>query len=222
MARVGIGILPVNSMSKRVQSVKTGRKLTLKARAQRQAQTRLRIVEAAVALHTTIGPARTTVSAIAERAGVQRQTVYAHFPDERSLFESCTAHGRAAFPPPDLGSWQQIEDPRQRLLTGLAELYSYFRQTAPGWAAILRDAEVVPLVREFAEKGRLAYLAAARKTLATGWPVRGERKTRLQAMVALAVDFRTWETIAAKQGLDDAQAASLMTDLISCTTQRST
>lgn len=208
--------LSVNSVSRRVQPVKKPRKLELKARAERQAQTRLRIVEAAVELHTTIGPVRTTISAIADRAGVQRQTVYAHFPNERLLFESCTAHGRKLFPPPNVLAWKEISDPNQRVLVALGELYPYFRRTAGGWAAILRDAEVEPLVLEFAEKGRLAYLQTARDVLADGWKVRGTRLQLLRATLALVVDFRTWETLAAKQGLDDQQAAKLMSDIVAC------
>ena len=73
----------------------------MKERARRKAETRERIVEATVALHTSIGPARTTISAVAERAGVERHTVYAHFPDDGSLLRACSAHWEARHPSPD-------------------------------------------------------------------------------------------------------------------------
>jgi AcrR family transcriptional regulator len=193
-----------------------GRKLKLQARAERQAQTRQRIIDAAIGLHTTIGPSRTTISAIAERAGVQRQTVYTHFPDEPSLMEACSAHVRATSPPPDVGSWRKIRDPRLRLRVALAELYPYFRRTAGGWSAILRDAEVDPLVRRMAGVRRLGYLQELRDLLAVGWGARGTQRKRLVACLGLAVDFRTWESLALKQGLDDETAANVMIQAVLC------
>jgi AcrR family transcriptional regulator len=196
--------------------VPSGRKLKLKARAERQGQTRQRIIDAAIGLHTTIGPARTTISAIAERAGVQRQTVYAHFPDERSLMEACSAHVRATTPPPDFAPWRKIRDPGQRLSVALGELYPYFRRTAGGWSAILRDAEVDPLVLQVAGVRRLGYLQELRDLLAVGWGARGSRRKLLVALLGLAVDFRTWEALAVKQGLDDMDAVKLMTEAVVC------
>jgi len=194
--------------------VAEARKLKLKLRAERQAQTRQRIVEAAVELHGTRGPARTTITAIAEHAGVERVTVYRHFPDDRSLLEACSAHVRAQVPPPNPRPWKKLSDPRTRTETALTELYPYFRLTSRGWAAILRDAEILPIVREIAEKRRLGYLAEVRDILAVGWGVRGERRELLRAALGLAVDFRTWETLAEKQGLSDAQAVQLVTDIV--------
>src|SRR3954469_1224735 len=103
--------------------MKSPRTYELKRRAERQEETRRRIVDAAVELHSTLGPARTTVQAIAERAGVTRPTVYAHFPDERTLFQACSGHVRATVPPPDTAAWHAIADPAERLETALRELY---------------------------------------------------------------------------------------------------
>src|SRR5688500_10745162 len=102
------------------------RKYELKKRAEAQDETRRRITEATVELHGTIGPARTTISAIAERAGVQRLTVYRHFPDERALLGACTSHWRERHPPPDPGPWTAIEDPRERAERALGELYGWY------------------------------------------------------------------------------------------------
>ena len=93
-------------------------------RAEQEEETRLRITEAAVDLHGSVGPARTTVSAIAERAGVQRATVYRHFPDEEALFAACSSHWAALNPPPDPAAWAEIADPDERLRRALSELYS--------------------------------------------------------------------------------------------------
>ena len=184
-----------------------------KVRAERQAETRQRIVEAAVALHLERGPAQTSINAVAERAGVNRVTVYRHFPDARTLLEACSAHSRTLNPPPDLDRWRQIDDPRKRTEVALTQLYDYFRRTEAGWSNILRDAEVVPLVKEMAEKRRLAYLREARDVLLAAWPKRRSRRPLLRAVVGLAVDFRTWQTLCRREELDDRTAVALMVRL---------
>src|SRR4051794_33327012 len=129
-----------------------------KRRAEHQAETRQRIIEAAVALHLERGPAQTSINAVAERAGVNRVTVYRHFPDARTLLEACSLHARRLNPPPDLERWRQIEDPRRRTEVALTQLYDYFRRTEAAWSNVLRDAELAPLVKEMAEERRLTYL----------------------------------------------------------------
>ena len=120
------------------------RKYELKERARRQAQTRQRIVEAAVELHTSVGPARTTISGIAERAGVERHTVYAHFPDDRALFRACSEHWAARHPMPDLETLAEIDDPVRRLRRALGEMYSWYESVEADLALFVRDASVVP------------------------------------------------------------------------------
>src|SRR6476619_5264376 len=105
------------------------RKYELRKRAQQQAETRQRITDATMELHRTVGPARTTISEVAKRAGVQRVTVYNHFPDESSLLGACQGHWLELHPPPDAGGWAEIADPRERLHTALSSLYAYFRET---------------------------------------------------------------------------------------------
>src|ERR671932_354103 len=151
------------------------------ARAASEAETRQRIVESAVALHLERGPAQTSINAIAERAGVNRVTVYRHFPDARTLLEACSAHARRVDPPPDLDGWRRIDDARRRTEVGLAQLYDYFRRTEAGWSNVLRDAELAPLVKEMAEKRRLAYLRQAGDVLLAGWPARRGRRPLLRA-----------------------------------------
>jgi AcrR family transcriptional regulator len=185
-----------------------------RVRAESKAETRQRIIESAVALHLERGPAQTSINAIAERAGVNRVTIYRHFPDARTLLEACSTHAARINPPPDLDGWRRIEDPRRRTEVGLTQLYDYFRRTEAGWANILRDAEVVPLVKEMAEKRRLAYLREARDVLLDGWPKRRSRRPLLRAVLGLAVDFRTWQTLCRREDLDDRTAVALMGRLV--------
>jgi AcrR family transcriptional regulator len=184
-----------------------------KLRAEHKAETRQRIIESAVALHLERGPAQTSINAIAERAGVNRVTVYRHFPDARTLLEACSAHARRLNPPPDLDRWREIDDPRARTEVALTQLYDYFRRTEAGWSNVLRDAELAPVVKEMAEERRLAYLREARDVLLAAWPKR--RRPLLRAVLGLAVDFRTWQTLARREELDDRTAVALMVHLTS-------
>jgi AcrR family transcriptional regulator len=120
------------------------RTYTLKKRAEQQAETRQRIAEAALELHSTIGPARTTLSMVAERAGVQRHTLYAHFPEERDLFMACGALAAERDPMPDATPWRAIQDRRERLRTGLSAIYAWFERNAQLAACVLRDVEFHP------------------------------------------------------------------------------
>jgi len=182
-------------------------------RAQLEAETRIRITKSAVALHGTIGPARTTVSAVAEHAGVRRSTVYRHFPDEAALFAACSAHWRAANPRPDVEAWRQEENPGDRLRGALEELYPYYRRTERVLANLLRDEASVPLVKEtFAAYH--AYLAAAVEVLMSGRKLRGGAAERVRAAIGHAVAFSTWRSLARGQALDDVQAADLMCRLV--------
>src|SRR3954471_19243501 len=126
------------------QMPETRRKYELKKRAERQAETRRRIVQATEELHRTVGPAKTTISEVAERAGVQRLTVYNHFPEERELFAACSAHFRQENPAPDPAAWAEIADPDERLRTALTELYAYYERTEDMTGNVRRDAELLP------------------------------------------------------------------------------
>src|ERR687888_418867 len=140
--------------------IRMTRTYTLKRRAEQQAETRRRIVEAAIELHSSIGPALTTFSMVAERAGVQRHTLYAHFPDERSLNLACSALTFERDPPPDAEPWRAIEGKRERLRVGLRALYSWYERNAQLAACVLRDAEHHALTREIAEMRLGPYMAA--------------------------------------------------------------
>ena len=181
----------------------------------RRERTRQKIIEATVELHQTVGMARTTISAIAEKAGVQRLTVYRHFPDERALFYACSGHWSAANPPPDPGSWSQIADPEERLRVALGEVYVYHRQTEPMMANVVRDAQVHPLTREVSEP-YFQHWERMRYVLATGWGVGDERLAMLLGILGHALDFQTWRSLVRQQGLSDEQAVEAMAGMVRC------
>jgi AcrR family transcriptional regulator len=194
----------------------TKRKYELKKRAERQEETRRRITEATVALHETVGPARTQVSEIARRAGVERLTVYKHFPDAHALFEACSAHWRAGHPPPDPIPWNEIADPRLRTETALEAVYSYFDENEAMLANVIRDAATIPELRERVEAGSLAYVASVTDLLVEGWPRRGRPRESLATVLALALDFHTWRFLVRGRGLTNGAAAELMAELVAC------
>jgi AcrR family transcriptional regulator len=192
------------------------RKYEKKRRAEAEAQTRLRITESAVELHGTLGPAQTTMSAVAEHAGVRRSTLYRHFPDERALFGACSAHWAENNPPPDISLWEQIEDPEERLVQALQEMYDYYRRAGGMIDKLLRDENAVPVVAEkFAAYHQ--FLAIAVEILMRGRGLRGKAAKRTRAAIGHAVAFGTWQDLTEAQGLDDAQAAELMSGLVSAT-----
>ena len=188
------------------------RKYELKQRAAEMAETHRRITEAAIELHGTVGPARTTISAVARQAGVERRTLYRHFPTEADLFAACSAHWFGANPWPDLAAWRAIRDPEQRLARALDELYAYYEGTEPMFSNVLRDAELLDFARDaVAPLG--TYLEEAAGVLATGRRVRGRRRERLGAALRHALAFSTWRSLSAG-GADRSDAVKLVTALV--------
>lgn len=188
------------------------RKYDLKQRAQSQAETRRRIVEATVKLHRSVGPARTTISAIATQAGVQRLTVYRHFPDERSLFQACSGHWAVLHPRPDVSRWATLADPEERLRVALGEIYAYHRATEEMTANVRRDLPQLPVLQEVAQPFA-QYWDVARAALDRGWKARGRRRRLVRAVIGHAVEFETWRSFARHQGLEDAELAEMMARL---------
>jgi AcrR family transcriptional regulator len=193
------------------------RRLTLRTVAEAEQRTRLRITESTVELQGTLGPARTSISAVARRAGVRRSTVYRHFPDETSLFSACTSYWTAANPFPDVNRWAAIDDPAVRLMVALTELYAHYRRTERMMSNILRDEATMPIVKRMLA-GYRDYLAAARDTLTSGSGVRGTARQRVHAAIGHALTFSTWGSLAREQKLTDPQAADLMCRLVAAAT----
>lgn len=185
------------------------RPYTKRKRAELEEETRLRITRSAMELHGTLGPARTSISAIAERAGVRRSTVYRHFADESAIIAACSAHWAALNPPPDPTPWAAIEDPDARLGTALGELYAFYRRTEQMMANVLRDEPLVPAL-EASLGGFWGFLDAVADLLATGRPA--DRLTR--AALGHAVAFGTWQSLTRRHGLPDDDAVALMRDFV--------
>ena len=188
------------------------RKYELKKRAEDMAETHRRITEAAIELHGTVGPSRTTLSAVAERAGVERRTLYRHFPTEGDLFAACSAHYFTANPWPDLGTWRAIRDPQQRLQRALEDLYAYYERTEPMLTNVLRDAELLDSTRD-AVAPLQAYLQEASHILTIGRQVRGRRRQLLTGALRHALAFSTWRSLSSN-GIGRSDAGQLMTALI--------
>jgi AcrR family transcriptional regulator len=188
------------------------RKYELKRRAEQMAETHRRITEAAIELHGSVGPSRTTLSAVAERAGVERRTLYRHFPNEADLFAACSIHYFAANPWPDFGDWRAIRDPRQRLERALDELYAYYERTEPMLSNVLRDAELVDFARD-AVAPLHAYLEEAAEVLTIGRQVRGRRRQLLRGALRHALAFSTWRSLSTN-GIGRSDATKLITALI--------
>lgn len=187
----------------------------LKRRAERREETRQRIIEAAVELHTTIGPAQTTISAIAERAGVERLTFYRHFPDERALFAACSTHYFTTNPPPDPAAWGLIADAYLRLRMALAEVYAYYHRNEQYWVTIQRDRQILPALREFGAP----YIARWRQmqaVLAAAWEPAAHQQRLLEAALGHALTFQTWHSLVRQQALEDAQAIELIVGMVRC------
>lgn len=170
------------------------RKYELKARADRQAETRRRITDSTVQLHQEVGPAKTTVAEVARRAGVTRLTVYNNFPEERELFAACQGHWLELHPLPSL-------DPSKGIEAVLRHLYRWYRETARMAENVRRDRAGLPALDALMRDTADTQMLALSKALGGG------------PLVALALDFWTWRRLAT-EGLDDDEAAALMARVI--------
>lgn len=182
-------------------------------RADQEAETRRRITESAVELHGTLGPARTTISALAEHAGVRRATVYRHFPDEAALFAACSSYWLAQNPFPDLAEWAAIENPDERLRRALEDLYGHYRRNERMMTNILRDEAAVPILTQTLA-GYRQYLGTAREMLMAGRDTSGLAYRQLHAALGHVLAFHTWRSLAIDQGLKDQEIVRLMKSLV--------
>jgi AcrR family transcriptional regulator len=187
------------------------RKYELKRRAERQEETRQRIAQAALELHSTIGPARTTISAIAERAGVQRHTFYRHFPDELSLSLACSGLHYERDPLPDPEPWVALRDPCERLRAALLDLYAYYERNEELLAHVIRDAELDPATEQIRAIRFDPWFARTREVLSEPLP----RRPRVSAALDLALDFHAWQRLV-RGGLPREEAVETMVAAVRC------
>ena len=193
------------------------RRYTKRRRAEAEEATRVRIAEAAMELHGSVGPARTTISAVAERAGVQRATVYRHFPTEAELFGACSAHWASLHPPPDWTAWEAAADPEDRLRRGLADIYRWYGSDAQMFLNVRRDASLVPAMAAPVAAGRAATQAMI-DALMRGRRERGGRRRRVRAAISHAVAFWTWHSLTREGGLSDPEAIELGVAMVAAAT----
>lgn len=180
-------------------------------RAEQVDETRQRIVEAAVEVHGTVGPAAASISAIAERAGVTRLTVYRHFPDDTALFAACSAHWMSGRTPPDPAAWAAIADPGKRLRTGLTDLYRFYRDGEAMLTNIYRDKASLPAAHR---AGLDTRDDAFREVLLAPFGVRAARRHLLRAVLGHAASFWTWRSLCVDHGLSNSQAVNAMAALV--------
>jgi AcrR family transcriptional regulator len=193
--------------------IRTTRRYRKRRRAEQEEQTRQRITEAAVELHGTVGPARTTMSGIAERAGVQRATLYRHFPTEEAIFEACSGHFWSRHPLPDQTAWAAISDPQERLEVAITEMYRLYGETEWMLEKTSRDAPVVPSMAAPVQAFR-AYLQSAAKVLLRGRPERGASRRRIAAAIGHALAFPTWQSLIRLEGLEQSEAVAMMAAMV--------
>jgi AcrR family transcriptional regulator len=184
-----------------------------KLRARRMEETRRRIVEALVELHGSVGPARTKVSEVAQRAGVRRMTVYNHFPTELEMIDACSSHWVAAHPPPDPEEWAHIASPEERVRHGLAELYRYYRRNRGMVGNFVRDAPLVPALAQVMKRKWFPRMERMADVLTAGSTLARDAARRRRAALQVALSFVTWSTLA-DAGLADAAAAETAADMV--------
>lgn len=191
----------------------TTRKYKKTKRAEQQEQTRERIVEATVALHEELGPANTSIKAIAERAGVQRLTVYRYFPDDLSIFQACTSHWLSFNPPPDAADWQDMANAKEKTATALLAFFKYYRGTETMWTGAYRDVEDIAALREVLQ-GFEGYIDQVRDSLLAPWKLKGKSKQQLSITLRHCLRFTSWQSLK-REKLNDKQIVDLVLGWIS-------
>ena len=212
-----MNLLPAVNIGVQYRAMIRKRRYRLKRRAENQAETRRRIVKATVDLHTERGPAQTSITAIAERAGVQRHTVYAHFPTERSLHLACSGLALERDPLPDERVWRAIPDPHQRLRRGLSDIYGWYARNAELVARVTRDAEIDPLTRNITRLRVSGRVDALRVVLNQGLRLGREAN----AVLGLALSFHTWRSLVKDGGLTSEAAVEFVSRAVECAVEKS-
>ena len=186
----------------------TTRKYKKTKRAEQQQETRERIVAATVVLHEELGVANTSIKAIAERAGVQRPTVYRYFPDDLSLLQACTSHWLSFNPPPDAADWQEMADAKEKTSAALLAFFNYYRGTEAMWTGAYRDVEDIAALREVL-KGFEEYIDQIRDALVAAWKLKGKGKNQVSITLRHCLRFSSWQSLK-RENMNDRQIANLV------------
>lgn len=195
----------LSRLSEQVRSAKA-RPYRMRRRAELVDETRLRITEAAVRLHTTIGPANTSISNVAEEAGVTRLTVYRHFAGQDELFDACQRHWYAANPPPPSAAWRTIPGPEDRARRAFSDIYGWYREHGAELFPIYRDMASMP--RSTQERARTDAQVRA-DALVDGITVPAVARRTLRAVAGHLVGLMTWRSLVLEQGLGDDEAVEV-------------
>ena len=201
-------------MSPDIVCISVTRKYEMVKRREKVEETRRRIAKATYELHSTIGPASTTVAQIAERARLPRQTIYRNFPTQLDLFRGCIAFGLDLSPPPDPVAWQEIADRDQRLHSGLTELYAWFEDVEAIMTNSLRDIGALPAAAE-AMQPLAELMQFMHDTLSTGWEIHS-----VSPLIRLAIDFSTWKMLRRVEGIESEAIIEFWVQLIGCRSNR--
>lgn len=186
----------------------TTRKYTKNKRADQQEKTRSRIVAATVALHQKLGPANTSIKAVAEKAGVQRLTVYRHFPDEESLFEACSSAYLEQHPPPNMADWSDVLDAEKRSYLAILMFNQYYRDTADMWKSVYRDLGKLEALQGPMTEFK-SYLNLVSNDLLAAWRLKGKKKKQCLITLRHCLLFTTWDSLM-QEGLSEKQITELM------------
>lgn len=181
----------------------------LNQRAKKQAETRQRIIEAAIKLHQTKGPRETSMRDVASLAGVGTVTVYRHFADDLELLGACSGTYFQRHPFPDIESWRSFSDKNERLRIGLSDTYAFHRETEPMIARVIDEVRDSPIMEPY-----FAFWQMAGEVLLEVFPKAQRSERKLNASLALALRFETWQFLTQKNKISDAEAVDLMMQLL--------
>lgn len=197
------------TMSNEIEKKSEKRSYKLKKRAKRQAEVHRRITLAAVHLHRTVGPARTTMNAIAEHAGVRRATVYNHFPTDYELIDACSSHWMTENPPPDISAWAEISDPQKRALKAFEEMYDYFEREQEMLGHVLRDTHLIEALEKIVQQKWEPFIEQIVSILNNGWTNTDDDSVikKINATLRVALNFFTWQNLRTS-GLSNKEAAA--------------
>ena len=177
-------------------------------RAAASAETRRRIVDAAIALHAEKGVLGTTWPDIAKRADVALGTVYRHFPGLDQLVPACTSENAVRMRPPGASLLVGVTRPEERIGRFVEELFAFYGRSAPWTPRAGIDRHQLPVLDTILSRREAGLKALVEETLG---PLR-RRRHALDAALALT-DFGVWRSLT-RSGLSTEAAARLITEVL--------
>ena len=180
-------------------------------RAELMDRTRRQITEAAVRLHTSVGPSATSMSAVADEAGVTRVTLYRHFPSSEALFGACMAHWRALHPSPDPAEWRAVSSFEQRVRRAVAEVYAWYGENGDDLFPLYRDAAFTPASTIAARRANTDRMV---ESILAGLELPLAHRRRLVAICGHLLRFWTWHSLRVEQGMSANEASEVAAEIL--------